>query len=99
MRPFSTFGLPTVNVAATTTTGNVAINKPEGASCQVEIYNSGSVPVFVKKGDSTVAATTAGRPVAPGATILDSIGAGVTHFAAITASGTATVYFTTGEGL
>lgn len=99
MKPFSTFGLATVNIAATTTAASVALNKRNDAeSCQVEIYNAGSATVFIRKGDSTVTATTSSRPLPAGAMVIDSVGSGVTHLSAITASGTATVYFTTGEG-
>lgn len=98
-RPISS----TVNIAAGTTTGNVAITSsgtPSPATSEVRFYNSGTVPVFVNFGGSGVTATlAAGMPIAPGATEAFGMEASQTHVAAITASGTATLYITTGDGL
>lgn len=65
---------------------------------QIRFYNAGSVPVFVRWGvgaQTAVAATD--MPIAPGAIEVFSKGDADT-LAGITASGTATVYITAGDG-
>ena len=85
----------TVSLAATTSSGNVAVN----VRGQVRVYNSGTVPVFINlaTGNSITASTTADVPIAPGTVeVLTGVG---DHIAGITASGSATIYFTPGAGL
>jgi hypothetical protein len=96
--PFAATG-PTVNIAAGTSTLNVAVDAGAAWGGDIRIYNSGTVPVFVAFGGSTVSATTsAGVPIAPGAVEVLSM-YGATHAAAIVASGSATIYFTPGAGI
>ena len=102
--PFVPVPAGTKNLAVTTTTARVAITALSGVGrMQARIYNAGSVPVFVEVGDVTVVAVVAsGMPIAPGATELITVpdAAGVARYVAgITASGTATLYITPGEGL
>jgi hypothetical protein len=94
-KPFAP-GASTANIPAGTTSANVALSANAYA---VLVYNSGTVPAFIQFGDSSVTATTAASlPIPPGAwRILAKGSAG--YVAAIVASGTATVYFTAGEGL
>lgn len=89
----------TVNVAATTSTGSVALTSAGTiGDATVRVYNAGTVEAFVNFGASGVTAVaTTSIPIAPGGTFAFSKG-GNTHAAAITASGSATVYFTTGRG-
>lgn len=88
---------PTVNLAATAATARVVV-QASANSRHVRVYNSGAVAVFIQCGDATVVATTAaGMPIAPGT--IEVIGCPSSNIAGITASGTATVYFTPGGGL
>ena len=95
---------PTVNLAVTTTSGRVAKTalptNSGGAPHEMRLVNNGSVTVFVEFGNSTVVATVAGSmPVLPGTVESFQVNAFQTHVAAITASGTATLYATTGLGV
>ena len=85
----------TVNLAVTSSSGNVAVQ----TNGQVRIYDSGSVAAFCKFGTGAglTATTTADIPIAPGS--VEVMTATGDHIACITATGTATVYFTPGVGL
>lgn len=100
MHPFTPTG-DTVNVAAISTTGNVALGTFSGsAGASVRVYNAGTATVFIAFGISTVEAVAAtSMPVPAGAIEVFAVGPGVTHMAAITASSTATVYATPGQGI
>ena len=99
MEAFSPVGV-TVSLAVTSATGRVALTAPAGSGgFDVRLYNAGSSTVFVRFGGSTVDSTTAYLPLPAGQTEVVSAGPGVTHVAAITASGTATLYATTGRGV
>ena len=92
----------TVNVAATSTTGNVslgALPSPDGGT--VRVYNAGPNTAFIEFGISTIEAVAATSvPVPSGAIETFSRGPSVTHMAAIcAASQTATVYATPGNGV
>ena len=90
----------TVNIAAATTTANVArtsLDLREGA--QVRVCNSGSVVAFVAFGDSgATATTTTSMPILPNTVEVFTVNPTQTHMAAITASGSTTLYLTTGVG-
>lgn len=92
----------TVNLAATTTTGNVAltaIHETGIGSKSVRLYNAGAVAVFVAFGTSAIAAVLATSiPIPPGGVEVFEVSPAVTHVAGITASGTATIYATAGRG-
>ena len=99
MQAFSPVGA-TVTRAVTTTTANVALTTPAGSGgFDVRLYNLGPSLVFFRFGGSDVEATTAFTPLPAGQTEVFSAGPGVTHVAAITATGTATLYATTGRGV
>lgn len=83
---------PSASISASTSNARTAY--PANANQNgVRVYNAGSVPVFVKSGGSSVAATTSDQFVAPGATVIFARDPNDTYLAAITASSTATVYF------
>ena len=87
-----------VSVSGTTAAGalNLQAGTPRGGlTCRV--HNATAVRVYIQFGDSTVTATTAKMPIPAGATEVFSIG-GCTHIAAITDSGTGTLYATPGFG-
>jgi hypothetical protein len=87
----------TVSIAAGTTTANVALT---GTGEQLELNNTGSVTVFVKLGGTTVEAAVTDYPVLSGQCKLISRNPDSdTRCAAITASGTATLYITVGRGV
>lgn len=94
----------TVNIAATGSTGNVALGIPAASmpqpEIQCEIYNADDTDVvFVQFGGSGVTASaTASRPIPPGQWVVADVPAGATHVAAITSGGNATAYFTPGTG-
>lgn len=95
----------TVNLSATTSSSrvqvltNTIIQNTNGTHI-IRVYNAGSVAVFIEFGNSTVtASTTADTPIAPGSVESFHVFPYETHVAAITASGSATVYFSPGEGL
>ena len=95
---FSPMG-STVNLAATTTTGSVALSGFGAGGGNVRVYNSGAVVVFINFGGSAVTAVlTTSMPLAPGATEVFAVGEGM-YLAGITASGSATVYATIGHGV
>lgn len=89
----------TVTVAAASGTTGANRQQLSGAGSVVEINNVGGVEVFVKLGGATVAAALTDYPVPGGQ--CKTIGRdpnGETYVDAITASGTANVRFTVGEG-
>jgi hypothetical protein len=97
--PFTPLGV-TVAISVTTTTASGEITTMNDASGKdLRIYNAGSATAFLDFGSSGIVATTADMPVPSGAVEVISVGPGVTHVAAITASGTATLYITAGRGI
>jgi hypothetical protein len=107
MDPFHWLEDATVKIAATTAgTDRGALKKMPTGRVQIEIYNAGSVAVFIRKGtDATVTASSSNpdKPIGPGVTevltLINRPAAPVTHIAAVTASGTADVYITVGAGI
>lgn len=95
MIPFSPG--PTVSLATTTATGRVALGT--GPKNQVMISTlPGDGVAFINFGSSTVNAAVTNTPILPGAVYVFTIPPGTTHVAAITGSGTATLYATLGQG-
>ncbi len=100
MDQFCPYG--TISLAASSVTGRAELTSRNPPA--VRVINNGTVVVFVRAGDVTVTATTSDLPILPGAIeVFDFSHSGaqggmVTHIAGITASGTATVYFTCGAG-
>lgn len=96
--PFKPQTAGTVTISATTTSAATAL--VSSGRTQVLVYNAGSSTVFLEFGTSAVAAVVAsGLPVPSGAILVLSVDPTVTHVAAITGSGTATVYVTVGRGI
>jgi hypothetical protein len=97
----------TVKIAATTTTGNHILGgqpSPGGQRIQFRVTNDGTTVAYIRFGNSSVAATTSDIPLMPGSTsvlsvtVPDTLTTGL-YAAAIMASGTANICFTTGVGL
>lgn len=89
-------GAATVNIAATATSSSVALNANAYA---VRVVNTGTVPVFIhfSNDPAFVASTTTSMPVLGGAT--ETFEKGPLSSVSAVSTGTATVYFTVGEGL
>lgn len=87
----------TTPVSCSVTTANGAFS---GTGKTVRIYNSGAVPVFFKLVTSSAGtAATTDTPIGAGVTETFTRDPGShTHIAAITASSTATLYATVGDG-
>lgn len=83
-------------INATTTSANTVLGA--AASGALQIANTGTVVAFVALGTSAQTASTTSYPVLPGATVVIS-GGGATNIAAMTPSGTATLYISRGTGL
>lgn len=104
MKPFKPRAGSTVSLAASTTSARVALtNPPSNSEFQVRVHNAGSALAFIHRGNSTVTAATTDVPIPSGAvevlTFENLDGTPQTHVAAITTSGTATLYFTIGFGV
>lgn len=94
----------TVSLTAGTSTGRVKLDANAAeAEVGIRIVNSGTDMAFIRQGDNTVVATTGDMPIMPGEIEVFNfkIPYGTTGLwvAAITASGTPTLYFTTGVGV
>lgn len=101
IEPFQPFNNTTVNLAVSTSTGNVALPARSTNGENVRLHNAGSATVFISFGTSSAAtaATATGMPLPSGAVEIFSCSPTVTHIAAITASGSATLYATLGHGV
>ena len=100
MRAFSPSPGATVKLSAGTSSSRVQFQTSGmGKPGSLRLFNAGPVTIFVELGGSAVAAAVAtGMPVPPGA--VETIGPqGGSHIAGITASGTADLYVTPGEGV
>lgn len=87
----------TVSLAATTTTGSVALATSPVNRKDVVVHNAGTTLAFIKFGGSSVTAAVTDFPVPAGAQIRVHAG-DYTYVAGIMASSTATLYFTSGVG-
>jgi dihydroxyacetone kinase DhaKLM complex PTS-EIIA-like component DhaM len=106
VRSFQPTAGATVSISATASSGrHILGGQPSsiGSFFQVRVHNYGTDLVFIRFGGSTVTATVAAdMPIPAGAievftvAVPDSLGA---YVAAICATDTATVYFTTGAGI
>lgn len=89
-------GANTAQLAASATSSSVALDPNASA---VRVLNAGPDLAYIHFGDSTVASDNAKMPIPVGSTELFTK-ANLTHVAAICdATKTATLYFTSGEGL
>jgi hypothetical protein len=96
MQPFRPVANGTLTLSATTSSSRVQVSAV-AVPQEYRIYNAGTVAVFIEDGNSAVTAnTTADVPIAPGA--IEVLTLAGTHVAGITASGTATIYITPGDG-
>lgn len=86
--------------SVTTTSANSAIRTVDNGNNQIVVTNAGSVPVYVRTGDSSVVATTADYLVPPtyGQLVL-TLKTTDTHIAYITGSSTSSLHFIIGDGI
>lgn len=96
LRPFNPGS--TVSRAVTTASSNVAL--PDEAKEQIMLSTlPGDSLCFIKFGvDSSVTAALTDTPILPGAAYIFTLNPRITYVAAITPSGTATLYATIGRG-
>ena len=87
-----------VSLSVSTTSANVATGNALGSSVLIDNTDSGSLPCFIKAGVSGVTATTSDLQIASGEKAVYAITPGMTHIAAITASGTTTLRLVRGNG-
>lgn len=66
---------------------------------RIRVHNSGASIAFLRTGIGAQTAVTTDVPIPPGVVEVFSVPANHTHAAAITSSGTATLYITVGSGL
>ncbi|ODT85696.1 hypothetical protein [Phenylobacterium sp. SCN 70-31] len=103
MKPFTPADDATASIAATTLTANAAIKQQPTGAHQIRLYNAGASTVFWALGPSGVTAALTDIPLPAGAieviTLANGVANPATHVAAITASGSATLYVSTGLGL
>lgn len=99
LQPMTPVGSATL--AATQATGSVALPGAGDAAFQVAVWSpAANDAAFIKFGTSTVEALVTDIAIGPGQRVVFTIPSTVTHVAAICGSGeTATLYFTTGQGV
>lgn len=97
-RPFRPQAAGSTTLSVTSTTGSVAI--PGAAPTEVKISTKAlDADCFVEFGGASVVAVAAtGMRLPAGAVEYVRVPLGATHIAAITGTGTATLYITSGEG-
>lgn len=93
--PFTPAANATLSV---TTTSSSATIGSAGNGGVFRLYNSGAVPVFVRVSTSAPTAVVTDFAVPPTSLAVIGWPDTTTHIAAITASGTATLYVSRGEG-
>lgn len=88
----------TVSLAVTGTTGNVAMSKPAGRQIMVTSLAANAATFIAFGTSAAVEAAVTDTPILPGTVNVFTVPSAWTHVAAITATGTATLYFTSGDG-
>lgn len=95
IRTFAPNGLNTAQLSASAASSRVAL---DATSSAVRVLNAGPNLAYIHFGNSTVTADNAKIPLPVGTTELFTKG-NATHVAAIVDSGSAVLYFTSGEGI
>lgn len=103
MKPFTPADDATASIAASVSTASTAIKQQPTGAHQLRLFNAGSATVFWAAGNAAVTAALTDIPLPAGAievvTLPNATASPTTHVAAVTASGTATLYLSTGQGL
>lgn len=103
MKPFTPVDDATASVTATTSGADrTAIKQQPTGAHQLRLYNAGTGTIFWAAGGATVTAALTDVPLPGGAievvTLANAAAAPLTHLAAVTQTGAAVLYATTGEG-
>lgn len=109
VNPFSPSVGTTKTLSATNTSSSVTFDAKDvsasttnagviGGHCVMRVYNAGTQLAFARWGTGAQTATTSDMPLVPGVVEVFSKAWPDNTFAAITASSTATIYITCGEG-
>ena len=102
-KPFEPIANTTVALSATTTSGSTRVallGRPAEGKFQLRMCNEGPNTARIRFGGSDVTAVATNYPLPAGAIeVITLDAADVSHAAAITASGTAAVSLTTGDGV
>lgn len=88
----------TQTISASTTSARVLVDNTGANGDHLMVLNESSAIAYVKGGDSSVTATIADYPVAPGKEII-RLPNQTTHVAAILKAGTGSVYVCKGQGI
>ncbi len=96
LMPFTPFYGQTVSISASTSSASATVSNT--TANQLVITNASTALAFIRTGSGVVTALTSDLPVLPGAAIVISRKQEDTVIAAITASGTTTIYVTPGYG-
>jgi hypothetical protein len=103
MEPFHPADDATATISATTTTARAAIKKRPAGAFQVRVHNAAAALCFYRIGDAAVSASAGDIPLPAGAvevvTVDNPAADPETHVAAVLASGSGSIYVTTGVGL
>lgn len=104
MKPFSPLDDATASITASTGGADrAAIKQQPTGSHQLRLYNAGAATVFWAAGNASVTAALTDIPLPAGAlevvTLANPTNNPATHVAAVTSSGTAVLYVTTGQGI
>lgn len=104
MTPFRPILNGTVNIGASTSSAaSMLAGAPRSGPFQVRVVSTGTTPFFLKFGAAGVSATSGDLPFPAPCdevmTVSNRDDTPITHAAAITSTGTATVYLTMGDGI
>jgi hypothetical protein len=102
-KPFEPIADTTVALSATTASGATRaalLGRPASGKFQIRMFNEGPNTARIRFGGADATAVATNYPLPAGAVEVITLDASlVTHVAAITATGTAAVSFTTGDGI
>ena len=99
VQPFSPVYQGSTTISCTSSSAATALNTKIAQQAQLQLYNSGSVNIYVEVGASTIAAAVAsGYVVPPGAILVITVSPTITHLACIVAATTTTLYVSVGTG-
>jgi hypothetical protein len=87
---------PSQSISCSTSSASITLTSANARGSFVTIYNSGSVPIFVRSGEGSATAVTTDYPIPAASRVTLAKSPAHNVIAAITASSTATAYVTIG---
>ncbi|WP_300573575.1 hypothetical protein [Phenylobacterium sp.] len=103
MKSFAPIDNANSSISATTSSAAAALKRVPTGRFQLRLANTGTAAAFLRWGTSAVTAAVTDYPIPAGAvevvTIENTNASPITHVAAITASGAATIGLTIGHGI